>query len=114
MTDSKLDLWLDKHPKIDKPYTVVYLRYRQILRRVQYAFDFKAQKYYRQWKPGIAYLDHGYEPCILVTKIDDELRGVSMIDGREKWGCSIYHCGPELVSMKEARAIRDIIKKMQR
>jgi hypothetical protein len=68
----------------------------------------------RNWYAGITYLDHGYEPCALVDEDGwGGLTGVSMVDGRVIGGCSVYHCGPERVSLKEANAVAAVIKKMQ-
>jgi hypothetical protein len=60
---------------------------------------------------GCIYEDCGFHP-VLCTAIDDEpggdsaLTGISLIDGSAPRSCSVLHCGPELLSLEEAVAIR--------
>lgn len=94
---SNLDGWLDKHPRVDRLVTEAY-RARLIARQAVPHW-----RETRRWKPGMFYLDHGSTPCVLHRLYDsDTLEGVSLVDGRLIGGCSIYACGPEPVTRKEA------------
>ena len=109
----KLDLWLDRYPKIDHAYTEVYIKVQQVKHAPRHAYDNWRER--RFWTPGSFYLDHGYTPCVL-TEMDQygTLEGVSLVDGKVIGGCSIHHCGPEKVSRKEAMNVASAIKKMEK
>lgn len=104
---TRLDLFLDRHPKLSKAQWWLWLNTKGRWRELQ---SWREQ---REWKPGSAYLDHGYEPCILIEIDYGALTGVSLVDGRLIGGCDIHACGPERVSLKEARTIAEVIKKMK-
>jgi hypothetical protein len=58
---------------------------------------------------GNFFEDCRYEPmvCVRVSVDDDELVGVSLIDGRGPASCSISHCGPELLTNGQAVWIKE-------
>jgi hypothetical protein len=110
--DTKFDMWLEKHPKLDHHYTNLYVRYRMILHTPRHKFDDWRER--RFWKPGSFYLDHGYTPCALIEFDFGALVGVSLVDGKVIGGCNIYHCGPEKISRGEAMKIAAVLKKMEK
>jgi len=115
MTETPFDRWLAQRPRLDRAYTIVHMKVWDRVHKVQRFLDLRERRAFARWRVGITYLDHGYEPCALIEK--DEyggLTGVSMIDGQLVGGCSIYHCGPEIVSLAEARKVADVITRMQR
>lgn len=97
------DKWLARHDRADEIYTNAYRKTILPLRRLWWVIPNRRLR--RQFKPGGFYLDHGSEPCVLI-KIEhkESLLGVSMIDGRLVGGCSIFSCGPEPCTRKEAVA----------
>ena len=114
-TETRFDRWLAQRPRLDRGYTIVHMRVWGRIHRVQRFLDVRERIAFARWKPGITYLDHGYEPCALIEKDGyGGLTGVSMVDGRVVGGCSIYHCGPEMVPIAEARRVADVIQRMQR
>lgn len=56
---------------------------------------------------GELYEDCSYEPllCILADYEEDELLGISLVNGRVGW-CSPTHCGVRKLSLEEAVRIR--------
>lgn len=59
---------------------------------------------YSQIKVGDIYEDCAFHPCLCVKvdSEDDELLGISLIDGSYPRGCSIGHCGVQLLTLEEA------------
>jgi hypothetical protein len=59
---------------------------------------------YDQIKPGDIYEDCAFHPClcISVNATEDELLGISLVDGSYPRACSIAHCGVLLLSIEEA------------
>lgn len=57
-----------------------------------------------QFRIGELFEDCRFEPmiCISVSIEDDELIGISLIDGRGPVGCSLTHCGPEPITIAQA------------
>jgi hypothetical protein len=109
--DTWLDTWLDQHPRIDHAYTRLHMKVWDRVWKVRRFVDVKERLAFARWKVGITYLDHGHEPCVLVKKDrDGTLTGVSLVDGRLIGGCSMYHCGPEMVPLAEARRDADAIR----
>ncbi len=53
-------------------------------------------------KPGEYYEDCAYHPCLCVWVDDDEVLGISLIDGTHPRGCSIFGCGIRKLSLNEA------------
>lgn len=102
--DTKVDLFLDAHPKIDRLVTKFYLARRW----ARWVIPNYLEE--RKWKPGVYYYDHGSIPCILLRREDDSLTGQSLVDGKVIGGCSIYNCGPELCSKEDAVARADRIR----
>lgn len=53
---------------------------------------------------GGIYEDCAYHPvvCTYASVGEDELRGISLIDGSGPRGCSLRHCGPELLTLDQA------------
>jgi hypothetical protein len=96
-TEDEWDAWQDAHPRADRLITQAY----RVRRWVRWTVPNYRER--RRWRPGMFYLDHGSEPCVLVRLYDREaLEGVSMVDGRLIGGCSIYACGPEPVTRERA------------
>jgi hypothetical protein len=96
-TEDEWEDWLDAHRRIDRAITRGY-------RAAWWAGGVVPHWWERRrWTPGMFYLDHGSEPCVLVRLYDgDTLEGVSLVDGSLVGGCSIYACGPEPVDRKTA------------
>lgn len=106
--DTRLDLWLEKHPRLDHAYTNVYISTVGRVRRAkQYFPDYLAR---RKFKPGTFFLDHGVTPAV-VSSIDRDghITGVSLVDGRFV-GSDIWSCGPEVTDLEGARAQADEIQ----
>ncbi len=63
-----------------------------------------ALKSYSQIKPGSFYEDCGFHPCVCtrVNPEDDEIQGISLVDGSYPRSCSVKHCGVQLLSFDEA------------
>ena len=57
--------------------------------------------------PGVIYEDCGYHPvlCTHASVEEDELEGISLIDGRLR-ACSMFHCGAEVLTIAQVLAIR--------
>jgi hypothetical protein len=57
---------------------------------------------------GSLYLDCFFHPtlCTYVDAEDDEIGGVSLIDGTTPRACSPQHCGPEPIDLERAMAIK--------
>ena len=91
---SRLDDFLDKHPRLDTAY--IELRH---LRRAP-SEKLESWKMQRKWRPGVVYMDHGSMPCVLVQLSGDMLEGIRLHDGRAL-NSDLYACGPELVQTKE-------------
>ena len=53
-------------------------------------------------RPGDYYEDCSFHPCLRIRVDDDELLGVSLVDGTYPRGCSIRHCGVRRLSLAEA------------
>jgi hypothetical protein len=53
--------------------------------------------------------DCRYEPmiCVNVSVDEDDLVGISLIDGRGPASCSIAHCGPEILTIGQAVWIKE-------
>lgn len=56
---------------------------------------------------GVIFEDCGFHPvlCTLASPEEDELQGISLIDGQIR-SCSMFHCGPELLSLGQVLAIK--------
>lgn len=104
--DTKFDLWLDKHPRVDKVYYTLRGKWMGVWRWARYSYpDWKDR---RQFKPGGFFLDHGDHPCVIVRDNTDKdaVRGISLVNGT--WQLSDrYHCGPEPTTQKEAQRIAE-------
>ena len=68
------------------------------------------QKCYRIWqrwhsfKPGMIYTNCSDHPC-LCTEIsirDDEICGISLVDGSYPNSCSLHNCAPGKLTLKQA------------
>lgn len=61
-------------------------------------------KSYDEIAPGDYYEDCAFHPClcVAVNREDDEILGISLVDGSYPRACSIRHCGPQLLTLKEA------------
>jgi len=59
---------------------------------------------YAQIKLGDYYEDCAYHPCICVkiNAEDDEILGISLVDGTYPRACSIRHCGVQKLTLEEA------------
>ena len=56
-------------------------------------------------KPGDIYEDCAYHPCLCVfvgPEDDDEVLGMSLIDGTHPRSCSVQHCGIRKLTIDEA------------
>jgi len=96
-TEDEWDDWQDRHPRVDRAITAAYRTRLRVRWGMQHWWE------RRRWRPGMFYLDHGSEPCVLVRLYgSDTLEGVSMVNGRLIGGCSIYACGPEPVTRERA------------
>jgi hypothetical protein len=52
--------------------------------------------------PGEYYEDCFFHPCLCIRVDDDEVWGISLVDGSFLRGCSIGHCGIRKLSLTEA------------
>jgi hypothetical protein len=61
-------------------------------------------KSYSQLKIGDYYEDCAYHPCICthISEADDEVQGISLVDGSYPRACSVTHCDLHLLSLEEA------------
>lgn len=59
---------------------------------------------YKDIQPGDCYEDCAYHPCLCtqVNPGDDEILGISLVDGSFPRACSITHCRPKLLTLEEA------------
>jgi hypothetical protein len=55
---------------------------------------------------GEIYQSCSYHPCVCVYVDDDQLFGISLIDGHYGCGCSIRSCGPLKLTVQEALEIK--------
>jgi hypothetical protein len=55
-------------------------------------------------RPGDFYEDCAYHPCVCVAvdPEDDEIRGISLVDGSFPRACSGQHCGVRQLTFEEA------------
>ena len=55
-------------------------------------------------KPGDIYEDCFYHPClcVFVSLEDDEIQGISLVDGTYPRSCSVEHCGVRKLTVDEA------------
>lgn len=52
--------------------------------------------------PGDYYEDCAYHPCLCIRVLDDEVSGVSLVDGSCPRSCDIKHCGIRKLTLEEA------------
>lgn len=52
--------------------------------------------------PGEIYEDCFYHPCVCTSVDDDEIQGISLVDGSYPRSCSIEHCAPRKLTVEEA------------
>lgn len=59
-------------------------------------------------KPGDIYESCSYQPilCLGIDYKNDNIWGVSLIDGSHPWSCSLLHCGIRKLSPKQAWLIK--------
>lgn len=57
-------------------------------------------------KVGDIYEDCNYHPCLCTISKGDYLEGISLIDGSSPRSCSIIHCAPRKITLKEALEIK--------
>jgi hypothetical protein len=59
-------------------------------------------------RPGDIYEDCACHPvlCTHVSDVDDEICGISLVDGSAPRSCSLRHCGVRRLSLGEAVATR--------
>ena len=53
-------------------------------------------------RPGDIYEDCAYHPCLCVRVDDDDVEGISLVDGSYPRSCSIAHCGVRRLTPEEA------------
>ncbi len=53
-------------------------------------------------EPGDFYEDCGYHPCLCIRVSDEEIAGVSLVDGSYPRACDIRHCGVRKLTFEEA------------
>ena len=53
-------------------------------------------------KPGDFYEDCAHHPCLCIKVNDDEVSGISLVDGSTGRSCSIGHCGVQRLTPEEA------------
>jgi len=58
-------------------------------------------------KPGDIYEDCSYHPVLCTNTDDDEIEGISLIDGSSPRCCSLSHCNVTKLSLKEAIHIKE-------
>jgi len=58
---------------------------------------------------GLIYEDCFFHPvlCTYLSVEEDEMRGISLIDGSGPRGCSLLHCGPVPLSVADAVWIKE-------
>ena len=61
-------------------------------------------KSYSEIKRGDFYEDCAFHPCICtsVNAENDEILGISLVDGSFPRACSVQHCGVQLLTLEEA------------
>ena len=57
-------------------------------------------------KPGDYYEDCAYHPCVCIKVDDDDIYGISLVDGSAGRECSKTHCGVVKITFKEACELR--------
>ena len=57
-------------------------------------------------EPGDIYEDCAFHPVWCTWVDEDEIRGISLLDGTEPRSCSLAHCGPIKLTVHEALEIR--------
>lgn len=64
-------------------------------------------------KVGDLYIDCGYRPlrCVKADRRNDDLEGLSLVDGMGTLRCSFVHCGQRKLSQKDAKKLVAIWKK---
>ena len=57
---------------------------------------------------GDIYQDCSYHPviCVSLNREDDEVTGISLIDGSSPRSCSLLHCGIRKITIEEAWNIK--------
>jgi hypothetical protein len=57
--------------------------------------------------PGVIFEDCGYHPvlCTHASIEEDELEGISLIDGQIR-ACSMFHCGAEELTLDQVLVIK--------
>lgn len=60
-------------------------------------------------KPGDIYEDCAFYPvlCMGVDYVEDEIWGISLIDGSQPRSCSLLHCSVRKITPEEAWAIKE-------
>ena len=53
-------------------------------------------------RPGEYYEDCAFHPCLCTRVDDDEINGISLVDGSYPRGCSVGHCGVRKLTLAEA------------
>ena len=53
-------------------------------------------------RPGDYYEDCFYHPCLCIRVLDDEVSGISLVDGSVPRSCSVGHCGIRQLTYDEA------------
>jgi hypothetical protein len=53
-------------------------------------------------QPGDIYEDCAYHPCLCVRIEEDDVEGISLVDGTVPRSCSIAHCGVRRLTPQEA------------
>jgi len=53
-------------------------------------------------QPGDFYEDCAYHPCLCIRVLDEEVAGISLVDGSSPRSCDIHHCGVRKLTFDEA------------
>ena len=53
-------------------------------------------------RPGDYYEDCACHPCLCIRVLDDEVAGISLVDGSMDRCCSVRHCGVRRLTYEEA------------
>lgn len=102
------DRFLDKHRRIDRVDTWLWVHRPRVLWRRH--LD---RREMARWHAGTTFLEHGNEPAVIIELDDyDGYTAVSMVDGRTMGG-SIFHCGPEPVTWREAMKLANKMREEQ-
>ena len=59
-------------------------------------------KSHKDLQPGDYYEDCAFHPCLCTRVNDDEINGISLVDGSSPRGCSAGHCGVRKLTFAEA------------